>query len=167
MPVEVAPHRRVVVPLAIVAAAWAVWASGPGAATPAYLVVAVAGAALGVVDARSHRLPDAITWPAVVIVAVLLAAAGVVSGETSQIARAVLGALALGSAYLGLHLINPSGLGFGDVKLALLLGLPAGWAGWGTVWWTGAAPFLLGGVAGLVLVVARRAGRKSAIAFGP
>ncbi len=167
LPGEVAPHRRAIAPLALAAAAWAVWASGPGWATPAFVVVAVAGAALGVIDARTHRLPDAVTFPALWTTAVLLGMAAPATGDPGRLGRAALGAAALGAAYLVLHLINRRGLGLGDVKLAVLLGLPAGWAGWDAVWWAGVLPFLLGGVAALVLLVARRAQLSSAIPFGP
>jgi len=69
--------------------------------------------------------------------------------------------------YWLLHVASPHGLGLGDVKLAALLGLPAGWLGWETVWVTALLPFLLGGLAALALVATRRATRHTAIAFGP
>ena len=59
-------------------------------------------------------------------------------------------------------------MGFGDVKLAALLGLYLGWLGWSSVAVGAFAGFLLGGVVGVALIVARRgAGRKSRIPFGP
>jgi leader peptidase (prepilin peptidase)/N-methyltransferase len=167
LPAELAPHRRAVALLAPLAGAWAVWASGPSWATPALVVAAAAGATLGVVDARTHRLPDAVTLPTLAAVLLLLSLAAVAAGDGSRLVRAAAAAAVLGVAYLLLHLVNRRGLGLGDVKLAVLLGLPAGWAGWEAVWWTGALPFLLGGLAALALVVARRATRHSALAFGP
>ncbi len=164
---ELAPHRRAVALLAPPAAGWAVWASGPSWATPAFVVAAVAGAALGVVDARTHRLPDAVTLPAVAAAALLLGLAGAASDDDGRLLRSVAAAAVLGGAYLLLHLVNRRGLGLGDVKLAVLLGLPAGWAGWDAVWWTGVLPFLLGGLAALALVMTRRATRHTALAFGP
>jgi leader peptidase (prepilin peptidase)/N-methyltransferase len=58
-------------------------------------------------------------------------------------------------------------MGFGDVKLAGLLGLYLGWLGWSPVWIGTLAGFLLGGLAGVALLVARRAHRRTAIPFGP
>ena len=167
LPGEVLPHRRMIAPLAVVAALWAVWVSGPGWATPAFVVVAVAGAAHAVIDARTHRLPDAVTLPALWTTAALLGGAALVAGDGGRFVRALLGAVVLGGAYLLLHLVNRRGLGRGDVKLAVLLGLPAGWAGWDALWWAGVLPFLLGGLAALVLIVTRRANRSTAIPFGP
>ncbi len=64
------------------------------------------------------------------------------------------------------HLISPRGMGFGDVKLALLLGLHLGWAagsayvGWTAVFRFVFWAFLIGSVVGVVggvtLAVARR-----------
>ena len=58
-------------------------------------------------------------------------------------------------------------MGFGDVKLAGVLGMYLGWLGWGAVVVGGFLGFLLGGVVGGGLMLARKAGRKSAIPFGP
>jgi leader peptidase (prepilin peptidase)/N-methyltransferase len=167
LPGELAPHRRAIVPIAAASVLWAVWASGPGWATPAFVVVALAGAAHGVIDARTHRLPDAVTVPALALTAALLALAALGSGDAAALGRALLAGAVRGLIYYALHLAHRRGLGLGDVKLAALLGMPAGWAGWDAVWWTGALPFLLGGVGALVLIAARRATRSTAIAFGP
>jgi leader peptidase (prepilin peptidase)/N-methyltransferase len=58
-------------------------------------------------------------------------------------------------------------MGFGDVKLAGLLGLYLGWLGWASVLVGTLAGFLLGGFAGVTLVLTRRANGKTAIPFGP
>jgi leader peptidase (prepilin peptidase)/N-methyltransferase len=58
-------------------------------------------------------------------------------------------------------------MGFGDVKLAGVLGLYLGWLGWAEVVAGGFLGFLLGGVIGLGLMAVRRADRKSQIPFGP
>jgi leader peptidase (prepilin peptidase) / N-methyltransferase len=59
------------------------------------------------------------------------------------------------------------GMGMGDVKLAGVLGLYLGYAGLGPLLVGAFAPFLLGGVFSLVLIILGRAGRKSRIPFGP
>lgn len=164
---EVAPYRRAVVWTAPVAAVWAVWASGPGWAAPATVVAAVAGTALFAVDARTHRLPNAITYPTTVLVAALLVVAAAFGGDWEAALRALLGALALGAAYLVLHLVNRAGLGLGDVKLAVLLGMLSAWYGWPVLWATALLPFLVGGVVSLALLATRKANRRTAIAFGP
>jgi leader peptidase (prepilin peptidase) / N-methyltransferase len=64
-------------------------------------------------------------------------------------------------------LVYPGGMGFGDVKLAGLLGLYLGWLGWSSVWVGAFAGFLLGGLAGGGLLLAGRANRRTTIPFGP
>src|SRR5213078_4866199 len=93
-------------------------------------------------------------------------AAAADNGHTPFV-RALLGMLALFGFYAVLWLVYPAGMGFGDVKLAGVLGLYLGWLGWGSVVVGGFLGFLLGGVVGGGLMVARRASRKSAIPFGP
>jgi leader peptidase (prepilin peptidase)/N-methyltransferase len=66
-----------------------------------------------------------------------------------------------------LALARPDGMGFGDVKLAGVLGLYLGWLGWGALVVGAFGAFLLGGVFSLVLLAAGRVGRKSGIPFGP
>ncbi|MYS65127.1 prepilin peptidase, partial [Streptomyces sp. SID5473] len=80
---------------------------------------------------------------------------------------AALGGLALGAAYLGLFLLHPGGLGFGDVKLALCLGTVLGWYGWPTLLTGAFAGFLFGSGYGVGLMIRGRAGRRDAIPFGP
>ena len=58
-------------------------------------------------------------------------------------------------------------MGFGDVKLAGVLGLFLGFLGWAPLVVGAAAAFLLGGVFGIVLLIAGRAKRGRAIPFGP
>jgi leader peptidase (prepilin peptidase)/N-methyltransferase len=164
---ELLPYRRPVVWAALPALAWAVWVSGPGWATPAVAVAAVAGAALAVIDTRTHRLPDAVVYPATVAVAALLLAAALAGGMLADAGRALAGAVVLVVAYAVLHLVNPAGLGLGDVKLAALLGGLSAWYGWGTLAATALLPFVLGGLVAAALLVTRRATRHTAIAFGP
>ncbi|MFE5308835.1 prepilin peptidase [Isoptericola sp. NPDC056605] len=164
---EVAPHRRAATWGAALAAAWAVWASGPGWSTPALVVAAVAGAALWVIDARTHRLPDALTYPTTAVVGALLALAALGGGTWDTALRALLGGILLGGAYLLLHLVHRSGMGRGDAKLAALLGLVTAWYGWSTLVAAAVLPILLGGAVAIVLMATRRASRGTALAFGP
>jgi len=66
-----------------------------------------------------------------------------------------------------LALVKPGGMGFGDVKLAGVIGLFLGWIGVGSVVVGLFSAFLLGGLFSIGLLVLRKAGRKSGIPFGP
>jgi len=133
----------------------------------AYLGLAAASIALAVIDIRVRRLPDAIVLPAFAVLAVLLAAAALVSGDLGALLRALLGAVAMLVLYLLIHLATRGGMGFGDVKLAAVLGLATGWVGWDALIVAVVAAFVLGGAFGLTMLALRRAGRRSAVPFGP
>ncbi|MCD9873646.1 prepilin peptidase [Streptomyces guryensis] len=142
-------------------------AAGPHPETAVWVLLTPVAVLLTLVDHRVHRLPDVLTLPLAAATAALLGIAAALPSATGSWPTALLGGLALGAAYLLLFLVNPSGMGFGDVKLALALGTALGWYGW-QILLTGAfAGLLYGSVYGLGTVVARRAGRKSVIPFGP
>ncbi len=143
------------------------WRFGLDAALPAFIYLGVIGVALTMIDIDVHRLPNAIVLPSYVVAAVLLGGAAVATGEWSSLLRAVLGGAALFALYFLLAFVYPAGMGFGDVKLAGVLGAYLGWLGWGVLLVGGFLGFLLGGVVGGGLMMARRAGRKSKIPFGP
>lgn len=151
---------------ALVCAALAA-ATGTRPELAVWLLLAPAGVLLAVVDLRVRRLPDPLTLPLAGAALVLLGLTALVPEHAGEWTTALLGALALGAGYFVLFLINPAGMGFGDVKLALTAGAVLGWYGWPTVMLGTFAGFLLGALYGGALVVARRAGRKTAIPFGP
>lgn len=140
---------------------------GPDAALPAFLYLAAVGILLALIDLDTHRLPDVLTLPSYAVGVVLLAAAAIAQGSAAPLLRALLGMAVLFGLYFTLVFAYPAGMGFGDVKLAGVLGLYLGWLGWGPVAVGTFAAFVLGGVTGLVLMALGRAGRKSAIPFGP
>lgn len=132
-----------------------------------WLLLAPVGVLLAVVDLRVQRLPDVLTLPLAGAALALLGAVSFVPEHTGDWLTALLAALALGGGYFVLFLINPAGMGFGDVKLALGAGAVLGWYGWPTVMLGTFAGFLLGALYSGALVVARKAGRKTSIPFGP
>jgi leader peptidase (prepilin peptidase) / N-methyltransferase len=108
--------------------------------------------------------------PSYAVGALLLALASWNPGGDSDwgaLVGAAIGCGALFAVYFVALLVYPSGMGFGDVKLAGVLGLYLGWFGWGTLFIGWFAAFLLGGVYAVALLVAGRAGRRSGIPFGP
>ena len=133
----------------------------------AYLYFAAISVVLTVIDLDSHKLPNLIVLPSYIVVAALLLIASVIYGDFSQLLRAAIGGAALFAAYLIMALVYPGGMGFGDVKLAGVIGLLLGLLGWGTLVVGAFSAFLLGGLFGIALLVLRRANRKSGIPFGP
>lgn len=136
-------------------------------ALPAFLYLGAIGVALALIDLDVKRLPNAIVLPSYGVAAVLLGVAAVFGSDWSSYLRAGLGMAALFGFYFVLALVYPAGMGFGDVKLAGVLGAYLGWLGWAEVVTGAFLGFLFGGVVGLALMAVRRAGRKSQIPFGP
>ncbi|WTF78841.1 A24 family peptidase [Streptomyces sp. NBC_01594] len=132
-----------------------------------WLLLAPVAVLLATIDRRVHRLPDRLTLPLAGAAVVLLGGAALLPEHAGSWLSALLGGLALGGFYFLLFLINPNGMGFGDVKLALSLGVALGWYGWAVVFAGGFAGFVLGAVYGFGLVILRRAGRRTGIPFGP
>jgi leader peptidase (prepilin peptidase)/N-methyltransferase len=137
------------------------------AAVPALLAFTALGIALSGIDLATRRLPDVLVLPAYPVLAVLLAAACAVHGDWSALVRMGLGALALFGFFLALALVSPRAMGFGDVKLAGVIGLVLGYFSWTTLVVGAFAGFLLGAVVGVGLMAVGSAGRKTAIPFGP
>jgi leader peptidase (prepilin peptidase)/N-methyltransferase len=142
-------------------------ATGPRPELAVWLLLAPVGVLLAVVDLRVQRLPDPLTLPLAPVALALLGLAALLPEHAGHWPTALYGALALGAGYLVLFLVHPSGMGFGDVKLAVGMGAVLGWYGWSVVLLGAFAGFLLGAVYGGALVVVRRAGRRTAIPFGP
>lgn len=134
---------------------------------PAYLYLCAITIALAAIDLDTQKLPNVIVLPSIVVAGVLLAVASAGSGDWEALVRAAIGSAALFSFYLALALIYPSGMGFGDVKLAAVLGMYLAWLGWGAFLVGAFSAFLLGGVFSIGLLLARKAGSKTAIPFGP
>ena len=134
---------------------------------PAYLYLAVVSVALAAIDLRTKRLPNALTLPSYPVFAALLLLPAAAQDDWGGYGRALLGGLGLFLAYLLLAVLNPAGMGLGDVKLAGVLGMALAWFGW-DVWLLGAVlAFVLASVVGVAMLATRRAERRSTIPFGP
>jgi leader peptidase (prepilin peptidase) / N-methyltransferase len=146
------------------------WFTGLSWELPALLFLAALTIALGMIDLDTKRLPDAIVLPSYGVALVLLALAAWSPGADAHweaLVRAVIGGAALFAVYFALLLVYPSGMGFGDVKLAGVLGLYLGYFGWASLVVGWFAAFLLGGLFAVGLLVTGRAGRKTSVPFGP
>ena len=142
---------------------------------------AVMAVRLTVIDVRHHLLPNRIVFPSYAVAGVLLlaaaafAGAGAGQGSAGPVAglmavpalRVVAGAAILWLFYFILRFAYPPGMGFGDVKLAGVLGMYLGYLGWGHLFAGTFLAFLLGGIWSIALLAARRGTLKSSIPFGP
>lgn len=152
--------------LFVAATTWAV-ASGNAPLLPALLYLVAIGVALFLIDIDVHRLPNAIVLPSYPVMVALLALASALSGDGWALLRGGVGGLALFGFYALLALIYPAGMGWGDVKLAGVLGLMLGYLGFAALIVGAFAGFFLGALAAVVMIAARHATGKTALPFGP
>ncbi|MBW9120593.1 prepilin peptidase [Microbacterium trichothecenolyticum] len=133
----------------------------------AYLYFAAISIVLTLIDLDTHRLPNSIVLPSYLVAGVLFTIAAWLTGEWGLLLMAGIGMAVLYLFYFLLRAARPGGMGGGDVKLAGVVGIYLGWLGWGALAVGAFAAFLYGGVFGIALMLLRRAGRKTAIPFGP
>lgn len=136
-------------------------------ATAALAWAAGAAVVLTATDLTAHRLPDRVTYPAYAVCATALLVDAAVRGTWGALLTAVgAGATAFLVGGLG-WFVSPQGLGLGDVKLLGFLGLVLGWFGWGVLMAGVFLGLLTGALVSVLLLATRRAGRRTAIPFGP
>ncbi len=134
---------------------------------PAFLYFAAIGIALSMIDLDHHRLPNSIVLPSYPVLALLITVASVVQDRPIALLHMLIGAAALYCIYYLLAWSYPAGMGFGDVKLAGIVGGLLGSLSYSAVLVGAFAAFLIGGVVGALLIATRRRSRKSAMPFGP
>lgn len=130
------------------------------------------GVAVSVIDLRTLIVPTRLVWPAVAVAVALAAVATVVDGQWRWLLASGVGVLALAGPLFLIWFIVPAGMGFGDVRLSVLLGWTVGF--YAGADWLGAVLLaviclalaaFVGLVVGLVALGAR--GRKAKVPFGP
>lgn len=146
---------------------WALVVDGALPLLPLVLVLGSVGVSLAVIDLDHHRLPDQLVLPLYPVVLFGLAFASVVSGEWpvwSTLGGGLLWLVGVGLPWL---VTGGRGMGFGDVKIAPVLGMVLGWWAFSAAATGLLFSFLLGAVVGVAVLVSGRGDRKSAVPFGP
>lgn len=135
---------------------------------------------LSAIDIDHHLLPNALVYPAVIAAASGVVVDALLEDAPGRLLSAGYGVLIFAGFLFVLAFVYPAGMGFGDVKLAVLLGMLLGYAGGAGVVPVGMfMAFLAGSIGGVVEGVvrrysARRRGeaaapklRKTQVPFGP
>lgn len=119
------------------------------------------------IDIRHLRLPNALTYPFFIVILILVT----YHEKTSSFSTLPWNSFALAAAnflfYSLLRLISRGGLGLGDVKLAPTIGLICGSYSTSLLIYSTYVTFMTAGFVAIVLLVARKAHRKTAIPLGP
>ena len=136
-------------------------------ALPAFLMLAAGLIALSGIDLDTYLLPKRVVYPTLFATAALLLVAGLVEGDTRGLAEAAAGGLIGFGVLFLIHLISPKGMGFGDVRLAGVVGMAMGWVELPLVGVGLFFAFLLASVVGVTLMAVKRKGRKDRVPFGP
>jgi len=134
--------------------------------TPAFLVLFAGLLALACIDLEYLLLPKKIVYVVSGLVGCLLVLAAARTGHWHDLEIGALSALAWFAAFFALNAVSPRMLGFGDVRLAPLLGLALGWLGVRYVLLGFFAANLIGAMVSLALMAAHRLERHQQVPYG-
>ncbi len=133
---------------------------------PAFLVLFAGLLALSCIDMEQLILPKRIVYPLTLLVAALLLLAAGATGMWHSYLVGALCAAGWFGVFFAMNLASPRVLGFGDVRLALVLGLSLGWLGFGYVLLGFFAANLIGAVVGITLIATKHMERQSRMPYG-
>jgi leader peptidase (prepilin peptidase)/N-methyltransferase len=133
----------------------------------AYAVFGLSMVAISAVDLERYIIPNRIVYPTLALLIPLFVVASAVDHRWGSLGRAAIAGAVAFVGFFTLHLIYPGGMGFGDVRLAGVIGLALGWLGLGHAFVGFFAGFVLGAVIGIVVIAVTGGGRKTKIPFGP
>lgn len=134
---------------------------------PAFLAFFAVLLALSAVDLELFLLPNRILYPGLLLVSTLLLAAAVLDDDWASLRDTAIGGAAAWVVFFVIHVVSPGGMGFGDVRLAGLIGVALGWLSPGHVFVGLFLAFLVATVVSLGLMALKRRGRKDKVPFGP
>jgi len=125
--------------------------------------------ALAVVDQRTRLLPKIVVLPATGALIGLGVLDAVLAGDHTDLLRAAIGLVVARSFYWVLWFLHSAGMGFGDVRLAALLGFPLAHLGWHEFALGMYSGFLVFALPGLLLALVRwdRDELRTPRPFGP
>lgn len=116
-----------------------------------------------VYDLKHFLIPDKILYPAIGLAFLWKVFEFFSSGHLDT--RSIIVAFGAGLFFYAIHAVSHGrAMGFGDVKLAFLLGL---FLGWPFILVALFAAFCLGAIVGLVLIAFKKKGLKSEVPFAP
>ncbi|MEU9701602.1 prepilin peptidase [Streptomyces sp. NPDC047981] len=133
---------------------------------PAALVFTAGLLALAACDAEQFLLPRRLIYPTLGLTAACLLAAAGATGQWQRLGMTAACGVGGFAAFFALHWVRPAWLGFGDVRLAGLLGTGLGWFGPSYLVLALLAGSAVGLLVGIALMAAGRATRHTRLPFG-
>ena len=122
---------------------------------------------VSIIDIDTRKIPNRLIYPLTPALLVLMVATAVLVGQPRRALDVVIGGIGAFVVLLIIALIQPRGMGMGDVKLAGFIGIALGYLGIGMVVLGIFGGFLVGGVVSIALLVTGARGRRDMIPFGP
>jgi len=142
-------------------------AIGANPLLPGHLLMVAFTAILIVTDLDHFRIPNRILYPGTGLAVAALAIGAAVAGEMGALWRGLAGGLAYLALFLSVYLAaRGQGFGFGDVKLAFLLGVFGAFHSWQVLARALFITALLGGIPAIVLLAMGRS-RTTFLPYGP
>jgi len=136
-------------------------------ALAAYCVFFAGLVVLSIADIRVGLVPRKFLYPTLALMAVGLVAASAVGDNWWAMVHASVGGVGAFFVFVVIYVLYPRGMGFGDVRLAGLMGAALGWLGYVSLYVGFVAGFFVGAVYGVVTMAVVRGGRKTRFPFGP
>jgi leader peptidase (prepilin peptidase)/N-methyltransferase len=133
---------------------------------PAFLVLLAGLLALACIDVERLILPKSIVYVTFFLVVALLLLDAAVTGEWKKFLVAAICSAAWFVVFFLMNLASPRILGFGDVRLALVLGFGLGWLGWRCVVLGFFASNLIGLIISVALITGKRMRRDQPVPYG-
>lgn len=131
-----------------------------------FALVAACGLWAAYIDAREHRLPNAVVLPLYAALSVLLIAAAIATADPFRLLGAAAAGVIAFLAFFAMGLAG--GVGFGDVKLAGALAFYLGWLSWSAPIAAFVLAFVLAAPHTIALLTLRRRDAlKRRLPFGP
>ncbi len=132
---------------------------------PTALILLATLLALSFIDLEHLRLPKSIIYTCLVAMVALLVLDASITNDWHRLLIAGICAVAWFAVFL-INALSPRALGFGDVRLSLILGLGLGWLGIRYVLLGFFASNLIGAVIGLLLIAAKKKTRSEPVPYG-
>jgi leader peptidase (prepilin peptidase)/N-methyltransferase len=133
---------------------------------PAFMIFLASLLALSCIDLELLVLPKKIIYPTLILVALLLVMASAATHEWDRLFTGAIYAAGWFVVFFLMNFASPRVLGFGDVRLAPLLGLALGWLGWRYVALGFFSANLIGAVIGISLIALKRMNRNQPVPYG-
>ena len=125
------------------------------------------GIPLSIFDVREHRLPNVLTGSLLLSTLCLVTGSAITVHNHHRLIESFVGALSLPTFYILVSLMTKGGIGIGDVKLSISVGLISGYFGWSVLWISTFLAVATGAIFSISSMIIGKVSAKDAIPFGP